>query len=59
MSRFILLCGAIAAVSVAYFFGHWLAARNTGALMLAVGMAVAAAILIALHTRLASPDADA
>jgi len=59
MSRFILLCGVIAAVSVPYFFGHWLAARSSGAVMLAVGMAVLAAVLIGLHTRLAKPDADA
>mgnify|MGYP001094227801 CR=1 FL=1 len=59
MSRVILLCGAISAVSVPYFFGHWLAARSTGAAMLSVGMAIVAAILIGLHTRLARPDADA
>jgi len=59
MSRVILLCGAIAAVSVPYFFGHWLAVGGSGAIMLAGGMAVLAAVLIGLHTRMAKPDADA
>ena len=35
MSRVILLCGAISAVSVPLFFGHWLATRSSGAVMLA------------------------
>jgi len=59
MSRVILLCGAISAVSVPLFFGHWLATRSSGAVMLAAGMAVVAAVLIGLHMRLVRPDADA
>ncbi len=59
MSRVILLCGAISAVSVPLFFGHWLVTRSSGAAMLAGGMAVVAVALIGLHMRVVGPDADA
>lgn len=59
MSRILLLAGAISAVSVPLFFGHWLATRGSGAIMLTGIMAVVAATLVGLHVRLARPDADA
>lgn len=59
MSRVILLCGAISAVSVPIFFGHWLATRSSGAIMLVGIMIVVAAVLLGLHMRVVRQDADA